>query len=191
MSRTAALLFALAAACCSWQAAQPPAPERVTVRLTSLGGGWCTGFPVERSGKWTVVATAKHCLRNVLTNATPVFIHPNLDAALVLMRSSQTPRPLRLRTLANHERPQVLVYGFPKIPKGSGSVTSITDGRIAGSFGNGTFRLTAPIWFGNSGGPVLDLHGNVVCLVSGVWPGLDGWGACVGAGEVRKMLDAL
>ncbi len=191
MYRTAALLFVLAAACCSWQSAQPPAPERVTVKLATSNGSWCTGFPVERSGRWTVVATAKHCLRHGLDNATPVAVHPKLDLALVLMRSDKTPQPLPVRSLKDWERPRVMVYGFPKVPTGSSPVTSITDGRIAGSFGGGMFRLTAPVWFGNSGGPVLDLQGNVVCLVSGVWPGLDGWGACVGAGEIRKMLDEL
>jgi S1-C subfamily serine protease len=139
------------------------------LRHTLLMTEGCTAVDVGRG----LVLTAAHCVdelsRGDETSVGMVlFQSPDLDFA-VLFDTGRLHRPkacLRAPVLGEH----LYTVGYPgQVVTGKQELT-VTDGVFAGpGDGEGHYRITAPIWFGNSGGGAWGEDGCLLGLtVSGV-----------------------
>jgi len=91
---------------------------------------------------------------------------------LVLIRvkdASQLPPALPLATGAAHAGARVFTIGYPH-PDFMGSEPKVTDGLISAVTGLGndprTYQISVPIQAGNSGGPLLNMNGEVVGITT-------------------------
>jgi len=91
---------------------------------------------------------------------------------LVLIRvkdASQLPPALPLATGAAHAGARVFTIGYPH-PDFMGSEPKVTDGLISAVTGLGndprTYQISVPIQAGNSGGPLLNMKGEVVGITA-------------------------
>ena len=142
-------------------------------RLDSTG----TGFAVGEDGQ---IVTNQH----VVADCAEVRVRPPGQEALACAVVAQDPRndlallraPVRLPAAAYLDdrgvRPgdSVVAVGFP-LPGLLASEASVTTGTVSALAGIGNdarlFQVTVPVQPGNSGGPLLDLHGRVVGIVVG------------------------
>jgi S1-C subfamily serine protease len=136
-----------------------------------------TAFAIDRKGDFL---TNNHVVKNCETirlrrdgvgqSATVVASDERNDLAVVRTTASTAGEPLRFRDGAGIRAGDgVVVLGFPY----SGLLSSnpqVTTGGVSALSGIGDdirfLQLTAPVQPGNSGGPLLDLSGNVVGIVS-------------------------
>jgi len=91
---------------------------------------------------------------------------------LVLIRvkdASQLPPALPLATAAAHAGARVFTIGYPH-PDFMGSEPKVTDGLISAVTGLGndprTYQISVPLQAGNSGGPLLNMNGEVVGITT-------------------------
>ena len=178
------LLVAAALALGSCASPQKPAPPpadspNLTMVEHTVKLEGCTGVEVARN----VVVTAKHCLdddaqRNDTYGASGVvwYVSPSYDfAVLVFTRYPFDYPPLPgtrlLRPLGVDYLPMrngsfgehVYAVGYPVQLGNLKSELTITDGIVAGPVEHdGQWRITAPIYFGNSGGGVWSEKGELV-----------------------------
>lgn len=182
-----ALLLLVLTACGAGYYPDPGQTADVTPlvqKLECASGGHGSMFPVQRAGKYTVFATAKHVTDACSRFSNAVFLkhHDTADVALVIV-----PGRYRVFRLAQPLLGQsVRSYGFPGEP---GTGFHVTDGIVAGRMLNGLVRITAPIWFGFSGGPVLNVYGQVVCMNTATFPLLDGFSGCTESSYIKELLD--
>ena len=146
--------------------------------MTITGG---SGFIVDEGRK---IVTNKHVIEGgkefairtglgEVIRAKVVFISDTDDLAILELHK---PLPAdRAIPAAAYSKPRVgrdvVVMGYPLwYILGEGS-PSLTNGVVSKGTGMGddrhTFQLTAKVNKGNSGGPVFDLNGNVVCITVG------------------------
>jgi S1-C subfamily serine protease len=147
---------------------KPPVPEPKPVAGTA--------FAINRTGEFlTNYHVVKGCLvvrlgvAGVQQDGTVVFTDERNDLALVRARVTGV-EPLRFRE-GKGIRPAdgVVALGFPYagLLATSPQVTTGAVSALAGIHDDSrVLQLTAPIQPGNSGGPLLDLSGNVVGVVS-------------------------
>ena len=152
-----------------------PAPVRPTAPGNTISA---TGFFISSDG---YIATARHftanantykiVTKNGLVDAKFVADDPTHDLAVlkVDLRSS-APLPVRSSETVKLGEP-VATIGYPQTdvqgrePKlGRGEISSLAGMRDDPA----TFQISVPLQPGNSGGPLLDLNGNVVGVVVGV-----------------------
>jgi S1-C subfamily serine protease len=148
---------------------KPPVPEPKPVAAG-------TAFAINRTGEFlTNYHVVKGCLvvrlgvAGVQQDGTVVFTDERNDLALVRARVTGV-EPLRFRE-GKGIRPAdgVVALGFPYagLLATSPQVTTGAVSALAGIHDDSrVLQLTAPIQPGNSGGPLLDLSGNVVGVVS-------------------------
>jgi S1-C subfamily serine protease len=157
--RLLALFAAALLGCCP--SAPPEAPKPVNpvqwavAHTEFLEEAGCTGVLVSPNR----LVTAKHCLDDeaaagdVFEDRVLSFIHPAEDfavASTVIVGTGDF-IPMRRAVLGEH----VWVVGFPVQLDSGEQVLTVTDGIVAGpSKSDREFRITAPAYFGNSGGGV-------------------------------------
>ena len=153
--------------------AEPPEPPTPKPRLAKNG----TAFAINRGGEFlTNYHVVKGCssvrvqVGGVLHDGTVAFTDDRNDLAVVRTRVTDI-EPLRLREGKMGIRPadQVVALGYPYsgLLATSPQVTTGAVSNLAGLHDDSrVLQLTAPIQPGNSGGPLLDLSGNVVGIVS-------------------------
>jgi S1-C subfamily serine protease/uncharacterized protein len=152
---------------------EPPKPPTPEPKLAGSG----TAFAVNKAGEFlTNFHVVKDCslvrvrVGGVLQDGTVAFTDDRNDLALVRTRVTDI-EPLRFREGKNGIRPAdgVVALGFPYagLLATSPQVTTGAVSALAGVHDDSrVLQLTAPIQPGNSGGPLLDLSGNVVGIVS-------------------------
>lgn len=136
-----------------------------------------TGWPIETG----YVVTNNHVISNsdeiVLVDrdgnqisAWPILRDEQHDIALLAVRDTdKLPPALPLAGIQVNEGADVFTIGFPK-PESRSDLPSRTSGVISGLSGVNedpdTYRTTVPIQPGNSGGPLLNMNGEVVGVVT-------------------------
>ena len=138
---------------------------------TSFGGG--TGFIVNRDG---LVVTNKHVVQGVDSasirlvsgssyTARVAREHDTLDLAYLLIESSDQFTPIAVGDSDSvRVGESVIVIGFP-ITDVLGSEPTVSQGIVSARRTGGLIQTDAPVNPGNSGGPMLDLFGNVIGVV--------------------------
>lgn len=171
-------------------AAKPTSKVRSTQqepKRRSLGRILGTGFFVTADG---VLVTAAHVIedRESITVITPngelraqvVSRDPEADLALLRcdLETTATP-PLPLSTHSSEVRfgESVFTVGFPN-PKILGQEPKLSRGEITSLAGMKDhpryWQTSVPVLYGNSGGPLVDAHGNVVGVISSKINALEG-----------------
>jgi S1-C subfamily serine protease len=201
MSRSWTLVVA-AAALLTLGACAPPAPQSppqeayAAVWAVEVLHGHGTGFAVAQVGDRVWLATARHVAdepENPVTRARQPFrdlydprvewVDQAHDLALV---SFHTDRQEPLLHLNGGPPPRL---GEPVWSVGYPLQAGL---RISYGLWSGGNRMTAPIHFGNSGGPVLDARGVVVGVLVSVWTAPTMMGDRVASehcGEVEPVFD--
>lgn len=144
-------------------------------RPTSFG----TGFFVDRKG---TLLTNSHVIRGCNRVTVRELVGSRKEAAVVresrasdlalLQTGKQQTEPLALRSAGEpvEQGEQIVVFGFPLYGALS-SGGNLTEGIITATSGFRDdfrfFQISAPVQQGNSGGPLLDLSGQLVGVVVG------------------------
>lgn len=151
--------------------APPPAPQAGTGRTLSTG----TGFVVAAGRALTNHHVIDECrgvrVRTAAGAELPARVvasDRDRDLALLEVPENAGP-PLAFRREGNLRRGEgVVTYGFPLAGLLSSGPT-LTTGEISALAGLGDnqrqFQISAPVQPGNSGGPLLDMAGNVVGVI--------------------------
>ncbi len=153
--------------------ASPKAKQKKTASQAVFGTGWpvAGGFVV--TNHHVVVGHKKIVLLRQDGVKIPGSVAMD-DATndLVLIRvkdASQLPPALPLATGAAHAGARVFTIGYPH-PDFMGSEPKVTDGLISAVTGLGndprTYQISVPIQAGNSGGPLLNMDGEVVGITT-------------------------
>jgi S1-C subfamily serine protease len=129
-----------------------------------------TAFSTETSPRLTIAGVAKPPIQT-----RQVIISPLKDDYAVLkidqVPTNLKPLPLGLMT-APQDIPKlsrILILGFPlgRRTQDTSVNVSVTNGHVRRSFEN-LIQVDASIYSGNSGGPIIDIRGMVIGIVSGV-----------------------
>lgn len=148
-----------------------PAPDRQPPRDVSSG----TGFVVAPRQIMTNHHVAEGCTAMIARTssgaqipATVIAVDAQRDLALLRTEADAGPvLPFR-RTAAVRRGENVVTYGFPLAGLLSSGPT-LTTGDVSALAGLGDnprqIQISAPVQQGNSGGPLLDLHGHVVGVI--------------------------
>ena len=151
----------------SASAGSKPAPRAPKLELTGSGTGW---YVAEGGYIVTNAHVVDGCKRMTLKSGLELDIVNVADGEdLALLRGESSERPLTIRdTRSVRLAEDVLVAGFPLGGILSSGI-NVTVGTVSAQFGMGDderrFQFTAPVQPGNSGGPVLDMSGNVIGVV--------------------------
>lgn len=155
-----------------------------------------TGWDTERGTLGVVAEAPDHWVRgrrslsgggdhaglyHALDNSDLAVLRARLEAPVHALRMAPAGAPIRALD-------QVLVLGFPRgtlILEGRGAIPSPSVGVV--SKVEDTIMISAPIHPGNSGGPVLDLDGDVIG-VAARRAGGETLGRCIQAEHVRVLL---
>lgn len=134
-----------------------------------------SGVILYSTGRVGVVATAKHVIdRNCLytitdseghkTYGTMPSLHKTLDVGI--LTSIGLKKVQNVKKAHPYLGEPIFALGHPfDLLKGQTWLT-VTRGVAAAEYEDGTFRFTAPIYPGNSGGPIFDRRGNLVGIIS-------------------------
>jgi len=148
-------------------------PPKEIVQQQRSGTGWiCPGdlvvtcLHVVNGAKSLTVESAT--IRK--TRATVVYKKPEYD--LAVLRLSSPPRglkPLSLEKTASAMGESVFTAGYPHIEL-MGQEPKLTEGTVSAVTGikddPRTLQISVPVQSGNSGGPLVNMRGNVVGIVS-------------------------
>jgi S1-C subfamily serine protease len=137
-------------------------------RTVFLRGSGCTGVAAGANR----LLTAKHCIPDDAKagdgyeGGTLLYISPTYDFVVVEARDRRFPVAMRAPRLGEH----LWVIGYP-VQLGSGEQElTITDGIVAGPVSSdGEARITAPVYFGNSGGGVWSDTGELLGLAVSIY----------------------
>jgi S1-C subfamily serine protease len=143
-----------------------PAARAPKLQLVSTGTGWyvADGGLIVTNGHVTEGCKAMR----LKSGADLEMLGTYGDEDLALLRGAASVRPLQIRdTRGVRLAEDVLVAGYP-LGSILGSGINVTVGTVSSLTGGGDtkrFQFTAPVQPGNSGGPVLDMSGNVIGVV--------------------------
>lgn len=179
MKHTIIVLAASIASCTAIPEAEAPTGVRAvqyaidqTVFLTEAG---CTGVAVA----WGVVLTAKHCVEdgaetndNFDTQGGIVkYVSPSTDFAVIVYPDinqmvGTAYIPMRTAAIGEH----IYVVGYPVQMGSRDQELTVTDGIVAGPANSDLeSRITAPVYFGNSGGGVWSDDGYLVGIAVSIF----------------------
>ena len=182
-------------------------PEAVNATMALVGDGgmvYCSGVISDR-----LLITAAHCVDDNETTtagyrgigdtvgATHVFdtiyFDEAQDLAILRPQKHQLPEGRPLAPAAPYDGDRVVVVGHP-----GGLTWTITEGIVSRSSrysGLGAtqhwMQMSAPIWFGNSGGPVFNTYGEVVGIASFIVHGQAHLGGAVHWNEIYSAVQSL
>jgi S1-C subfamily serine protease len=158
---------------------------RHTVFADKLG---CSAIDVGRG----IVVTAKHCVDHLeLGGETEagmvIYMSPDLDFALLFDAGRlQNPRPaIRAPRLGEH----IYAIGYPVQLATKEQELTVTDGIVCGpGDGEGHLRITAPIYYGNSGGGLWAEDGAFVGVTVSGFLEMPGMNFVVSAADVEPWI---
>ena len=155
--------------------------ERMVNSIVVLTG--CTGAVLKNDGKSVVILTAAHCVKEADLLPIPVETKLGKKAMCFGKLAGVAHRPdLAVVTVDKCQLPTtavVLAKASPKLGEtifavGNPALTDyvLTKGIVSRAWvalgGQGRMIMSAPVIFGNSGGPYLNEHGELVGLVIGI-----------------------
>ncbi|HEX3148941.1 MAG TPA: trypsin-like peptidase domain-containing protein [Gemmataceae bacterium] len=177
--------------------------------LIEVKGGWGTGFVI-RPG---IVMTNFHVISGAMLDElkvsfvslddtapaplkpTLLFCDPRRDLAILRVDTDRPPLEMcsagtELQGLA------VAVVGNPRGNGGQAAINKVTTGKVAAPVRRNAewtyFELNAPAFFGNSGGPVVDLKtGKLVGVMQSILGDGKLTSYCIPYGEANRALDRL
>lgn len=181
LTKALALITALVLGSCARQSlvpVGPPKPDAVQYAIDHtnyLKAAGCTGVEVAVR----VVVTAKHCLEDGaavndnfdIHGGVVGYIDQELDFAIIYypdnkMRVGTFFIPMRDTVIGEH----VYVVGYPVQLHNRKQELTVTDGLVAGPVSeDGQVRITAPAYFGNSGGGVWAADGALVGIAVSIY----------------------
>jgi V8-like Glu-specific endopeptidase len=151
-----------------------------------------TGFVIDDKG---TVITNYHVIRNIVQgivrtkNDQEYFIKGVLAvsqahdlAMLAIDIPEYSIKPLKLSRNSVQEGEKIFVIGNPV-----GKENTVSDGIISAQEREGVIQFTAPISPGSSGGPVLNLKGEVVCVVVALTRGAQNLNMCIPVEHVANL----
>lgn len=143
------------------------ATKSASIPLIDVGYMRATGFFVNTPKGHKVFMTAAHVCRTFLPGFYEVIIAKDTDLCVVKLPNSKDPALSLAHSYRDFE--PVWVLGFP-----FGETLTLTQGSFAGQLpgiqGEMEPVITAQVYPGNSGSPVLDMYGHVVGLISACRP---------------------
>ena len=153
----------------------PAIPRRKSQVVSCGGASTGTGFAV---GDGTIVVTCAHVVegyRNFIISSEGGKLECELlssdtgsDVAVLKLKSGKL-RAAKINTLGAETGESVFTLGFPN-PDLQGSEAKLTDGRISSLSGikgdQKSMQITVPVQPGNSGGPLFNMQGDVVGIVT-------------------------
>jgi S1-C subfamily serine protease len=198
-------LLVLLSGCSVLGSMQPPAapapelPQNVAV-VTALkhtkffAEAGCTAVDIG----YGRVVTAKHCVEDddpernwdvgdVTNLGVVVYKSPELDFAILVNQEwiKNPPASLRAPRLGEH----VYTVGYPMQLATDKQELTVTDGVAAGPFDDeGNIRITAPIYFGNSGGGCWAEDGSLLGITVSGFVEMPGMNFMVSAEDVAEVL---
>jgi S1-C subfamily serine protease len=139
------------------------------VQTECLEGSWSgTGVVLSQDGDRTFFATAHHVVNGTecayLVNNEPfelMAFDEKFDSAVLM---GHLPGREVFETPAVFLGQDVIVVGWPRQPYTGKTAKQITKGNVS-SYVPFRYKVSAPAYFGNSGGPAFDTMGNLVGLV--------------------------
>jgi S1-C subfamily serine protease len=196
-------LVALLLVGCAASAPKPEQPSRKayvesaiarTVQVFSdcaEGGGSGSGVIMSTTIGGSFIATAEHvvdgnnCIYKIDNQLVEVVAtDEEYDIAILF-----TPKHYQVSAQTQGEAwigLPVMAVGFPFQPWDDKTGLQVTDGTLS-AYVKGRFKFSAPIYFGNSGGPVFDPDGGLVGLVTNGNPNRDGEYFMTPASEVFRV----
>lgn len=170
-----ALIAALAVVACTVpvQVVQAPGMESTVVEYAIdhtvfLASSGCSAVAVGGDR----LVTAKHCLPDEaaagdsFAGGNLVYISPSYDFAVAAVPDLYRRIDLRPGRRGEH----IYVVGFPVQLGSREQVLTVTDGLVAGPVDSeGQARITAPVYFGNSGGGVWADDGSLVGIAVAIY----------------------
>lgn len=170
------LLVACAAPRTAAAPAVPVSPVQYAIDHTVfLAKSGCTGVLMGADR----LVTAKHCLPDGAKTGDSyeggelLYVSPAYDFVVVKFPDARSAVRLHSATIGEH----IYVVGYP-VQLGSGAqVLTVTDGLVAGPVdAEGQARITAPVYFGNSGGGVWSESGELVGIAVSIYAArIDGY----------------
>lgn len=144
-------------------------------RTVYLAGSGCSAVAVGNDR----LVTAKHCLPDdakagdSYEGGTVLHVSPSMDFAVVVWPDARLAVRMRPPVVGEH----LYVVGYP-VQLGSGDQDlTVTDGIVAGPQNSaGDHRITAPVYFGNSGGGVWSDDGELLGIAVNIYAAyIDGY----------------
>ncbi len=144
-----------------------------SVAHVAAGSGAGTGFVIDKDG---LVVTNKHVVgsNNEVSvefvsgdtyRGNVTYRHPSLDLAYIQLNTSDSFQPIAIGDSDQiRVGEEVIAIGFP-LSKSLGLEPTVSVG-IVSSKRNGHLQTDAALNPGNSGGPLLDTHGNVAGIIT-------------------------
>ena len=160
---------------------QEEGPDLVNLRQKTVqvfvdcptGSGSGSGVVLGYKEGYTYYATAKHVTEShdchVVINSEDAKIealHAEVDVAII---SQWGFTPFTTDSADNtYLGIDVWAAGYPSQLATGKTKLSITRGTLATKLSSSSWRVTSPMWFGSSGGPIFDKDGNLVCIAKAV-----------------------
>ncbi len=159
---------------------------RHTLHLPTVSG--CTGVDVGRG----IVVTAKHCVDELELGAETeagmlIYMSPTLDFALLFDtgRLSNERPAMRAPRLGEH----IYAIGYPVQLATRKQALTVTDGIVCGpDDGEGHMRISAPLYYGNSGGGLWAEDGSFVGVTVSGFLEMPGMTFVVSAADVEPWI---
>ncbi len=179
----AAMIMTLVAACCGPQRVDGDRAERQriaeledrTVHVTLDCGGWGSGFMLGSYRNGTLIATAAHVVDDALCGyrvrgheAEVLSIDTKHDVALIWI-SRYEYRP-QVRQGQPYLGQELWAAGYPNSRLTEEAVLTVTSGVLVSEV-SGLYRVSNIVFFGSSGGGVVDREGRLVGVVSSMISG--------------------
>ena len=165
----------------------PPVTRDAVVRVDMKNGGVGSGVHIGHG----LVITAAHVVdkaENIQIDRKPAeVLWANAGYDLAAVRTETNGPAAQLRCTEPEIGEQLTAYGHP-----AGLSRTRTQGHVAGKTGvverwRAVFAADLTVFFGNSGGPAFDSHGQVAAIVVGILQG-SGFSFLVPGSEVCRML---
>jgi len=139
----------------------------------SYGTGWVVSGSYVVTNHHVIAGKEKFTLLRTdgeVVSATVIMRDKINDLALLKVNgSSKMPRALRLASMPARIGERVFTVGYPH-PAMMGTKPKLTDGTVSAATGVSddprTYQISVPLQAGNSGGPLLNMDGEVVGIVT-------------------------
>jgi len=139
------------------------------------------------------VLTAKHCVNQLSIGAqtsmgTLIMISPDRDFAILSNPAFVNTPMVRMRGCITGEH--LYAVGWPQQRVNKKSALTVTDGLCSGAIdpADGTMRITAPIYFGNSGGGAWSDDGELLGLTVKGFLDYPGMNYIVSSNDLKRWL---
>ena len=154
-----------------------------------------SGVIIKSAGTEALVASAEHvmskdCMLTIVDTDGGVYLLYDLesnkenDLATAKFFTTKNYSELQIKTPTLGE--PVFTVGWPLDKLKRKAWLTVTRGVVAAEY-DWRYRITAPIWYGSSGGPVFNTRGELICIVSSMALYSDGTYYCAKASLIKDV----